>query len=232
MKGAPSQYVNLYAAEFHPPRWPEGLRRLGRQLLLLGALVCLLVLLLLAHRGWLQWQQQQATAQMQQASQQLLQQQQRLKPVPLDTSLQQAVTALESELEHERLRIAFLRQPPITHTSSFSPLLDPLGEYREADLWLTRVQLMDGGNHYVLSGRVPDPAVVSRYLQGLGGLESWRGRTFRQIRIERKEGQRWLQFVLDSRDSNTASAKAEHGSDDRPEAAALLNRMLSSGARP
>jgi hypothetical protein len=200
MSWQPQQSINLYITEFQSARWPVGLYRLGKQLLGLGVVSGALVLLMVMLDCGYSWQLRQLHHLQEQVQADMLDQEARLQPIPLDSTLQHAVNGLQSEIQRQRLRLSFFDNPPLRHTASFSPVLDQLGSYAAPDLWLTDIQLLDGGLALVLAGRVPEPALVSRYLQGLGGLSTFQGRNFRQIHIERDPDHPWLNFVLDTRE--------------------------------
>lgn len=204
MSWQPQQGINLYIAEFQSARWPVGLYRLGKQMLSLGLVLGALLLLMLLINFWYSWQLRQLHGQQEQVQADLLDQEARLLPIPVDITLQNSVNVLQTEIQRQRLRLSFLDNPPLSHTASFSPMLDQLGSYAAPDLWLTDIQLLDGGLALVLAGRVPEPALVSRYLQGLGGLSTFQGRNFRQIHIERDPDHSWLNFTLDTREPVTA----------------------------
>lgn len=206
MSWQPRQYVNLFADEFRPARWPVPVCQLFRQVLGLAAGLLVLALVLAAIDVWVIVQLKHAEKRQQQAMEALLSQEQRLLPVALDTGLQDSVARLQQELQRERLRLDYLRNPPLRYADSFSPLMNDLSQHANTSLWLTDVLLLDGGDALVLAGRVPEPAVVSTYLQGLGELPTFSGRTFRQIRIERDKTQPWLNFELDTRPPEESAA--------------------------
>jgi hypothetical protein len=204
MSWRPQHSINLYTTEFQSARWPVGLYRLGKQLLGLGVVLGTLVVMMLMLDIWYSWQLRQLHGQQEQVQANMQSQEARLLPVPLDAALQNSVSGLQTEIQRQRLRLSFLDNPPLSHTASFSPMLDQLGSYAAPDLWLTDIQLLDGGLALVLAGRVPEPALVSRYLQGLGGLSTFQGRNFRQIHIKRDPDHPWLNFTLDTREPVTA----------------------------
>ena len=206
MSREPRQYVNLFTEEFRPPRWPLAVRQMLRHLGWLLSVLMLVLLSLVVMETWLLVEIRHAETRQQVATEALLKQERRLMPVALDTVLQERVRYLQQEVQLERLRLEYLRNPPLQYTDSFSPLMTALSQHATRSLWLTDVLLLEGGDTLLLAGRVPEPAVVSLYLQGLGELPEFSGRTFRQIRIQRDADNPWLNFELDTRSAEDSAA--------------------------
>lgn len=101
--------------------------------------------------------------------------------------LRKTVESMRREARLKRELLDRISGSDLGETAGFSGTLEGLGRQRLQGLWLTHIVLADGGREMRLRGNSQDAALVPRFIQQLGVEASFRGRGFRQLRMERSE---------------------------------------------
>ncbi len=194
-----SQQINLYQPLFRKP-----------QVLLSAAamaqMAALSLLILLAVYGFGLWRQHQQAvelarleARQQRATQQLgelvaL----RLPPAP-NPGAEQQVQQLAQVYDHKQQLMTILRDHIHGNTGGFGDYLEGLARQRMEGLWLTEVQIGDGGQRLSLSGLSLTPEQVPRLLARLREAPAFRGKVFQTLEMAQEEdGGGALRFTLAS----------------------------------
>ena len=123
----------------------------------------------------------------------------------------------EMELELERLNarlveqqqlIDVLEEQPLGSAEGFSGYLAALGRRRSSGLWLTALSINGASAAIELVGESIRPELVPSYLLTLGEEEALAGLRFDEFEIERKVGERNVEFRVSSRAAASSPARA------------------------
>ncbi len=95
-----------------------------------------------------------------------------------DPNLAAAVADLRAQLQSRELLVAALGGNPNGHSAGFAEHLDELASNTQPGLWLTDVELTEGGSRIRLAGMTTDAVLVPRFLKGLGGGTQFVGHRF------------------------------------------------------
>jgi hypothetical protein len=182
-----AQQINLYPVEFReaPTVLPTAvmLRLMGLFMVVLSVLT--------GGAALVEWSERRAAEVLEGG---LLQQRERLQALEIEVSkhldnsgLETRLGVVRTELEKKRALAELLEEGIGRGTQGFSHALLGLGRQRVDGLWLTEFSLTDSGEHLSLQGRALSGALLIRYLQRLGGEQSFDGREFRTFAIERDE---------------------------------------------
>jgi hypothetical protein len=95
-----------------------------------------------------------------------------------DSKLAGQVADLRAQLSGRAALETALAGEVKTRSRGFSGDLDGLAENAAPGLWLTEIQLLDGGDRMRLVGMTIDPVLVPKFLKGLGRNEKFSGRRF------------------------------------------------------
>lgn len=191
------QQVNLYVEELRPKAVILSLP----QLLIM---VMVLLLILMALTFWLQKMQHGLESELRVQNSRL----ERLQALVVEK--EQAVSMLRRDDEmaalNERLKDRLQAREKLlqalgtiitTTDYPFSSLLTGLARHPVAGLWLTRMQLQDGGRRIALQGRTGQAEQVPVYLQKLRGETAFLGRTFNGLSVQADE-RKVMKFELSS----------------------------------
>jgi Tfp pilus assembly protein PilN len=103
-------------------------------------------------------------------------------------------------LEHQAL-LAKIEQLAIRPNPGFGAFLEVLARHTLPGLWLTGIELREGGD-VELRGTARDPQLVPRYLQQLPDEPRFKALRLGSVNIVRRESDKpEIDFVLDSSDS-------------------------------
>jgi Tfp pilus assembly protein PilN len=117
-------------------------------------------------------------------------------------ALDARIKTLESQLADGSGELAEIQQQVIARSSGFAPVFTALARHPLHGLWLTGIQLKDGGLE--LKGTTVDPELLPRYLAQLGedaDLAQWSLTTVQMERSTDTPGQ--VHFTLASADVET-----------------------------
>lgn len=98
-------------------------------------------------------------------------------------ALNEQVQRLQSDRDRKREVVARLRRGGFGNLTGFSLYLRALAEQRIDGLWLTRVQLAEGGADIQLEGLAWSPDRVPELLGVLSGQSAFTGTEFRHIAV-------------------------------------------------
>lgn len=200
------QNLNLYQVERQQRSGPQRLHMLA----LLGALLLGCAL----HAGWQFWQLRDAGQRLVAAEASAQEQDARLAAAKasfvepqLDGSLPGELTAREADNRELQRLIGYLQVLAGQQRAGFVAPLTALAEQHPPhDLWLSHIQLSDGGSQMRLQGSSREQELLPQYLQRLGQSPVFKGREFARFDITRGEDQ-LLRFDLSSR---SAAQEKDH----------------------
>lgn len=192
------QNVNLYQVQ----RRQRGGPRVQHML----AVAMAAGLLATLHLGWHLWQVQSLKARLVMADraaaaeQALLDEEQgRFREPQADPQLPGQVASAQFRNQRLQRLAEHLRLLAAQHQRGFADVLDALAEQHPAKgLWLTRIELEDGGQQVRLEGLSLDQGQLPAYLQALGQAPVFAGREFAHFSAAREQ-QQPFSFVLASR---------------------------------
>jgi hypothetical protein len=179
------QQVELYQARFRAGR------RLisGRQVLWIAALGALLLFLVFG------WEQLRAGGEARalealrgeaaEAAQEVVRLADTHPPARADGALQIEVARREKERAVKSELLRLLSSQSLGNARGFSPYLTALARRRVDGVWLSEIQVMQGGRELRLAGSTLEPELVPRLLQRLREEAPFAGTTFRRLRVER-----------------------------------------------
>jgi MSHA biogenesis protein MshI len=99
-----------------------------------------------------------------------------------DKTLDVEVAKLEKRQQFLDGVLRALRDPQ-SGSSGFSEQLMALSRQHQEGLWLTRIELSNGGRDMALTGKVTDPALLPQYIQRLSVEPVFAGQAFRVLRL-------------------------------------------------
>lgn len=181
-----NQQINLYLPEFRPSR--DGLNA-GR----LAWLVLAGVLVMAGTSGYDYWrlsglQNEQMTLQArvetQAAETEALER--AVAERTVGERLQRELEARQSRLQRTRSLVSFLESARLGNTNGFSPMIKDLSRASFEGLWLTGIQIEQGGESVVLRGVARQTAMVPDFVGRLSNGES----ALRERRFNRLLGAR------------------------------------------
>ncbi|QSX33249.1 PilN domain-containing protein [Shewanella avicenniae] len=187
--------VNLFSASLLPPKQRLTFTRLA-------ALFGLIILLGAAANGLLWYQNQQLQTQLAQlrtqtqtAEQQRDGLQLKLQQHQADAALQAQVTEQQQELRLKTLLLHELKQREQLKSVGFTEKLQELADVSDGKIWLTRLRFDEQALRF--EGYSDKPAEVPAWIGRLSQTESFKGKSFASMTMERGE-QQPLAFVLTS----------------------------------
>ena len=95
------------------------------------------------------------------------------------------LSSLGRERDAKRRLLGLLSSESLGNTTGFSDHVAGLARRRVEGVWLRGIRIEAGGGELVLEGSALDPALVPRFLRGLGEEKAFLGSEFRSLRIER-----------------------------------------------
>ncbi|GIX22279.1 MAG: hypothetical protein KatS3mg121_1062 [Gammaproteobacteria bacterium] len=190
------QVVDLYDPRFRPRRvsWPA--RRVFPALLAAAVLFALLAGL----QGWRAGRAEAAAAVAQAARDRLQAEVDALRPRVEnrrpDPALERALADTERALAARKRVLDWVAAAGAPAAAPFSELLAGPARRPVRGLWLTQLWIEDGGAALLLAGRTHDPALLVRWLNGLGEEPAYDGRRFRRVSMDSEAAEGPLDFVL------------------------------------
>lgn len=190
------QQVNLYQPVF----------RRERKVFSAVAMIQVLALVFVALLGVYAWQsvathtlqrqlkadqQRQGTAQRQLSALVL-----KLSSRKVSPALALALSRARQELTGRRAVLQALSSQAHGNIRGFAPVLDALSRSVHAGIWLTRVNLADGGTRFALAGQITRGEMLPRYLDLLRRRPAISGYRFSTLKIVRDKKSGRLHFLL------------------------------------
>ena len=194
------QQVNLLAPMFRKQRALFGARiTLGILGLVAGVLA--LIYLATAWRGVaLASEQQQLEARRTTVTKQLDELSAQIKGGGKNAELVAELTQLQTERKRKLSALEALSRRELGNTAGFSPQFIGLARQRIGGLWLTRIELTNGGQQMALQGITRSEELVPRYLKLLGAEPVFSGTEFEHAALQREgEAQAQMKFELRTR---------------------------------
>lgn len=105
-----------------------------------------------------------------------------------DPQLEAKVVQLQATQSDKLTLRNFLRQGIPGNSDGFSAYLADLARFHKPGVQLTHVNLTGGGENIWLEGQTRSGELVTRYLDGLGRSDIFRGREFKHLAISREAG--------------------------------------------
>ncbi len=100
-----------------------------------------------------------------------------------DPKLAAVVADLRAQLQSRTALTAALGGSTNGRSAGFAEHLDELAANSQPGLWLTDVELTDGGSRIRLAGMTTDPVLVPRFLKSLGGGTQFAGHHFDKFEL-------------------------------------------------
>ena len=189
------QQINLYAAppEYNPWREWYPLPQVA-----IGLVVVLMLLYALAfwqHKG-LKGELAEVQQKFDETQQQMESLRLALPPVALDPALEAEVLALGASLAAKQGMLETLNIKQVTNTNGFSIYLEGLARRTIQGLWLTRIELADGGANVGLKGQTAKPEFVPRLIQSLANEGVYGGTEFDVFSISNDQQDGYMDFEV------------------------------------
>ncbi len=179
------QQVNLYQLRFQKVRPPLAAGLLARGML--GALGVLLLVF-----GHAEWRARDAGARLESLHALRASESTRLVELAtlypareVDAALEGEVAGLELERAAKTRLLGLLSNQGLGNTDGFSAQMSGIARRRVDGLWLRELRIEAGGSELALVGSALDAELVPRFLRNLGQEETFAGRDFRRLHIER-----------------------------------------------
>lgn len=204
-----TQHLNFYTDEFRPPRLPADIASVLKITgLTVGGLLAM-TLLLLAARVWQHTEVSEAESRRQTLENAIAAEMQRLPPLVVDPELEQQLQWSKARLQNSQKVLTYLSREGQAQRTSFTPLIEQLGQVQSDGIWLSGFSLMDAGQNIELKGYVREARQLSPYIAALASQPAYQGRAFRQVVIS--EENRGLVFRLDTRPAPLANSLLVNG---------------------
>ena len=116
-----------------------------------------------------------------------------------DPQLEATIVQLQAKQSDKFTLRNFLRQGIPGNSDGFSAYLADLARFHRPGVQLTHVNLTGGGENIWLQGQTRSGELVTRYVDGLGRSDIFKGREFKHLAISRQAG---AQSDLDSTGMN------------------------------
>ncbi len=107
-----------------------------------------------------------------------------------------AISRAKRELEGRRTVLRVLSSQSHGNMQGFAAVLNALSHSVHAGIWLTRVNLSDGGTQLVLAGRITQGEKLPQYLNQLRHQSVVSGYRFTKLKIVRDKDTGQLHFLL------------------------------------
>lgn len=191
------QLVNLYQ-----PIFREQAKVFSSRAMVEGAAVILLGIILFYVYGlWqtasLNEQLQAAQQRQQQTAKQVVELEQQYPVREKDPALAQQVKQLSDEVQMKQLVLARLADRKAGNTTGFSGQLTGLARQRLPEMWLTRIDIEQGGEFLDLEGSTLQPEQIPQFIQRLALEPAFAGLEFKSFMMDRPKKQPHLiNFIL------------------------------------
>ncbi len=120
-----------------------------------------------------------------------------LPPPVKSRRLEAEVRRLSGEVRTKRAVLALLSSRRFGNTTGFSAHLAGLARRDPRGVWLTGIDIDQGGTRLDLTGSALHPALVPRLLAHLAGEPAFHGRSFAVFRMSRPRGNPgWINFTV------------------------------------
>ncbi len=192
------QQINLYVAppEYHP--WSEWQPLPQVAIGLVAVLMLLYALVAWQHNG-LETELAAVQQKFDKTQQQMESLRVTLPPATLDPALQAEVLALGESLSARQAMLETLDLKQVSNNNGFSIYLEGLARRTIKGLWLTRIELADGGANVGFRGQTARPEFVPRLIQSLASEGVYSGTEFDVFSMsnDRKNGHMEFEVRVD-----------------------------------
>ncbi len=106
-----------------------------------------------------------------------------------DNNLESEIALLLNDIQFRRQLLASIDPNSQQVEAGFSGHLEGLARQHITGMWLTEIELQEGGQNLALTGRTRAPEFVPRYLQNLATETIFSGRQFRVFKMSIPEGE-------------------------------------------
>jgi len=131
-----------------------------------------------------------------QAAQQFSQVVGEIKPMAINTSLKAEITQLETNLGFHEQLIDFLKRHPLGNTKGFSSFLHDLAQYQVKGVWLTQLEIQEGGNELILKGSATSADLIPHFLETLRQSEVFHLLQLNHVALEHDSKQKYIHFIF------------------------------------
>ncbi len=111
-------------------------------------------------------------------------------------SLQQRVKGLESELAVRQATMVGIKAQGAANSIGFSTHFEGFARQHFNGLWLTAIDLGEGGQRIGLEGFATEPSMVPRYIRNLRNEKVFAGTEFDVFNLQRAEDSSALAFIV------------------------------------
>ena len=109
-------------------------------------------------------------------------------------TLQQSVSKLEADLAVRQATMTSIKAEGAANSLGFSSHLEGLARQHFDGLWLTAIELIEGGERMGLAGFTGEPEMVPRYIRNLSNEKVFSGTEFDVFRLERLQDSAAMAF--------------------------------------
>lgn len=195
------QQINLYQAEFHLKLVVLPAQQMAAIAISALAVMVLVSVLLavLQHRGGNEMQR--LTQAVEQDRQAIATMQSTVAARHVEPDLEAAVFEASRQLKARQRILEWVEQSSDDRSVLFSALLEALGRQHVNGLWLSDIQIHDGGHSLAMSGSALQSELLPKFLALLQAEPAFSGREFRKVSVkENGRNAGVLNFVLKTRD--------------------------------
>lgn len=108
-----------------------------------------------------------------------------LAPGKIDTQLEQDLRAAEAAVAGRQNLLREMQTGVMGNTAGYSEYMRAFARQAVQGLWLTGIQIAEGGEQLALDGRALQPDLLPTYIRRLNGEAAMRGRPFESLTIAR-----------------------------------------------
>lgn len=112
-----------------------------------------------------------------------------------DTNLINRIAKEKIAIYRKQKVIDYLYKDTIGEGENFTSLVDQLAQQDIKEVWLSKIEVLNKGDDIQLFGNAKTPSQVSKYIEMLGLQDSYKGRSFQQIKIN-KSTSNWNEFYI------------------------------------
>lgn len=119
-----------------------------------------------------------------------------VKPAIINTSLQAEIRKLETNLSFHEQLIHFLRRNPLGNTEGFSIFLYDLARYQVKGVWLTHLEIQQGGRELILKGSASSAELIPHFLETLRQSKVFHLLHLNHVVVQHDTAQQYTHFTF------------------------------------
>lgn len=198
------QHLNLYGQIDRQVEPPFSARQQARLVAVAAVVMIAAYLALLLGASGTESELKKITAQQKAVAQELQQLKEQKARLENNPELDREVAALERDVAFRRRLMNTIAPEGRAPQGNFAEHLSGLARQHIDGMWLTEIQLQQGGQQMALLGQTKEPEYVPQYLQKLSGEAVFEGHRFRVLRIHVPEDRKDLHaFELRAKEVGT-----------------------------